>query len=246
MIDVIRVKLPSGIKRFKMFTVEDQLRFLLTSADMENKPISEQYQIMDEVLDILYPGYSKTEQEYIFSKVYIVSFGKNAIKVQITKGNERKESFMVINDFELINEYKVNDSVTLGFNFPKDRKEDETMFLDCISYILHEGTRHEWNVLSENTKNDIVDLIDFEDVKNIIALLKKSCHVEIHREVHAESLLKLFRILFSKSEIVDFFKTNFLLNKNGLNIDTMMNISPMERSIYVSLLSEDLKKNEKA
>ena len=55
-------------------------------------------------------------------------------------------------------------------------------------------------------------------------------------------MLTLFKILFSRGDLDEFVKTNYLLNKNGLNLEPIMNSSPMERQIYTALLAEDLKK----
>ena len=243
MIDIIRVKLPSGTKRFPMFTVRDQLSFLLTSADMEGKPITEQQKMLDEILDILYPGLSRTEQENIFTKVYCVSFGKSVIKIRIKGGSGQSEAFMQITDYVLENEYPLDESITLGFNFPKNRDNSEKLFLECIQYVKQDGVRYEWNALENDTKNDILDLVSIDDMESIVKLLRKSCHV-IVRDIEFSDLLTLYKILFNKSELNEFFKTNYLLNKNEVHIEPIMNASPMERSIYVALLAEDLKRKE--
>jgi len=241
MINVIRVQLQNKIQRFPMFTVQDHLSFLMTSADMNGRTLTEQQLILDEVLDILYPNYSKTEQEFIFTKVYCASFGKNAIKIAVTKGNSVEEAFMHITDYQLQNEYKVDGNITLGFNFPKDRKRDPSLFLDCIAYVINEGQRYEWNTLSEITKDSIVELVDMTDITNIIEMLTKSCVVNIKKDSFS-NLLTLFKILFSSNETTEFFKTNYLMNKNKLEIDSIMNRTPMERSIYIAMLTEDLKR----
>ncbi|AAX78629.1 protein of unknown function [Pseudotevenvirus RB43] len=243
MIDVIRVKLPCGVKRFPMFTVRDQLSFLLTSADMEGKTLTEQQQILDEILDILYPGYSKTEQENIFTKVYCVSFGKNVIKIRIKNKDSYAETFMQVKDYELQNEYALDDSLTLGFRFPKHRKSSEELFLECIQYVKQNDTRYEWESLDEDTKNAILDLVSITDMENIVKMLRKSCHVVV-RDLEFSDLLTLYKILFNKSELNEFFKTNYLLNKNEVHIEPIMNASPMERSIYVAILAEDLKQRQ--
>ncbi|UIW12578.1 MAG: baseplate [Enterobacter phage ENC19] len=245
MIDIIRVKLPGGVKRFPMFTVRDQLSFLLTSADMEGKTLTEQQEMLDEILDIMYPGYSRTEQENIFTKVYCVSFGKNAIKIRIKGSSGQSEAFMHVTDYVLQNEYALDDSLTLGFKFPKHRNNSEQLFLECIQYVKQDGERYEWNALDEDTKNAILDLVSIEDMENIVKLLRKSCHVTV-RDIEFSDLLTLYKILFNKSELNEFFKTNYLLNKNTVQIEPIMNGSPMERSIYVALLAEDLKRKENA
>lgn len=241
MIDIIRVKLPSGVKRFPMFTTKDQLSFLLTSADMEGREPSEQQQILDEVLDLLYPGYSKTEQEYIFTKVYCSSFGKNVIKIGIKGKSGMSEAFMVIREYELQNEYELAENIKLGFAFPKTRKISEDLFIECIRYIIHDGIRYEWPSLHEETKNNILDMVSMEDIEKIIVMLTKSCEMDVRGEKFS-SFPSLFKILFSKSDLNEFYKTNYLLNKNNIRVDTIMDSSPMERSIYVALLAEDLKK----
>lgn len=245
MVDIVRAKLLKGVKRFPLFTVKDHLSFLLTSADMEGKTPTEHQTIIDEILDILYPGLSRTEQEYVFIKVFCASFGKNAIKVSIKSSKGVGEAFMLINDYDLQNEYRVDDDVVLGFTFPRSRNLEETMFLDCISYIIHKGERYEWLELEDETMNQILDLVTMEDMENIVLMLTKSCHVTVRNESTLHTLLPLFKILFNKSELNEFFKTNYLLNKNQLRVDTMMECSPMERSIYIALLGEDLKKEQK-
>lgn len=245
MIDIIRVKLEKGIQRFPLLTVRDHLSLLMTSADMEGKTPTEQMTILDEVLDTLYPGYSKTEQEYIFTKVYCASFGKNAIKIGIRTSTGVIETFMVIQDYELQNEYTLDDNLVLGFTYPRDREISEKMFLDCIRYIIHDGKRYDWDLLEESTKDDILNVVSMEDMENIITMLRKSCNA-VAKENTIDTLLPLFKILFTKAELNEFFKTNYLLNRNNLHVDTMMSISPMERSIYVALLGDDLKqRNEK-
>lgn len=242
MFDIIRVTLPSGIKRFPMFTVKDQFKLMLTRIDMEGRPLKEQQEILDEVLELLYPGYSKTEQEYIFSRVYCGSFGKNVIKVVIGgKGGGHSEAFMVINDIQLENEYKLNDEITLGFNFPRTRNTSEELFLECISYVIYNEQRYEWTSLTEETKENILDIVELDDVEKIVTMLTKSVDVSM-RGKSFSGMLTLFKILFSRGDLDEFVKTNYLLNKNGLNLEPIMNSSPMERQIYTALLAEDLKK----
>lgn len=223
-----------------MFTVRDQLSFLLTSADMEGKGIKEQQEMLDEILDVLYPGYTRTEQENIFVKVYCVSFGKSAIKIRIKGGSGQSEAFMHVHDYVLKNEYQVSDEITLGFTFPRNREISENIFLECIQYVKQDGDRYEWNALDEETKNAILDLVAIDDMESIVKLLRKSCHVSV-RDIEFSDLLTLYKILFNKSELNEFFKTNYLLNKNDVHIEPIMNSSPMERSIYVALLAEDLR-----
>ncbi|QDH49121.1 baseplate hub assembly protein [Pantoea phage Phynn] len=245
MVNVVRVKLLKGIKRFPLFTVKDHMSFIMTSADMEGKTPSDQQQILDEVLDILFPGLSRTEQECAFVKCYCASFGKNAIKVGIRSAKGVSETFMIIHDYDLQNEYAVDENVTLGFTFPAGRGESEKVFLECISYVIHNGTKYTWESLEEETKNNILDLVTMEDMEQIVLMLTKSCHVTV-RDSTLHTLSPLFKVLFNKAEMMEFFKTNYLLNKNSLNIDNMMNCSPMERSIYIALLSEDLKNRKES
>jgi len=240
MVDIVRVNLKNGVKRFPLLTVKDQLSFLLTSADMEGKTPTEQQIIVDEILDILYPGYSKTEQEHIFIKVYCASFGKNAIKVSIKSAKGMAETFMVIHDYQLVREYPIDENLKLVFDFPRKRDVSEDIFLDCIRQVEHNGQLHEWVSLDEPSKNAVLDMVTREDVENIVSMLIASCRVTI-RETTISTLLPLFKILFNKSELNEFFKTNYLLNKNDLHVDTMMHCSPMERQIYVALLADDLK-----
>jgi hypothetical protein len=244
MIDVIRVKLLDGIKRFPMFTVKDHLSFLLTSADMEGKPPSEKLAMLDEILDILYPGYSKTEQEYIFTRVYCSSFGKNAIKIYMKSKKGTSEGFMHITDYQLQNEYKVADNITLGFHFPRKRNMEASDLLQCLSYIIYNDERHEWSALDSITKNTIMDMIEIEDIEKIMEIITKSCHIVV-RDNEFSNLLTLFTILFNKSDLNEFYKTNYLLNKNNIHIGSIMDASPMERSIYVALLAEELKRKAK-
>ncbi|QFR55699.1 baseplate hub assembly catalyst [Yersinia phage JC221] len=244
MIDVIRVKLPGGVKRFPMFTVKDYLSFLLTSADMEGKPPKEKLAMLDEILDILYPGYSKTEQEYIFTKVYCSSFGKNAIKIYMKSKNGTSEGFLHITDYELQNEYQIAENIVLGFNFPRKRHMEASDLLECMSYIIYDGTRHEWSGLDSFTKTNIMDLIEIDDIEKIMEMITKSCHIVV-RENDFSNLLTLFTILFNKSDLNEFYKTNYLLNKNNIHIGSIMDASPMERSIYVALLAEELKRKAK-
>lgn len=244
MIDVIRVNLPGGVKRFPMFTVRDQLSFLLTSADMEGKPPSEKLKILDEILDILYPGYSKTEQEFIFTKVYCASFGKNAIKVYMKSKNGVSETFMHITDYQLQNEYKLSDQITVGFRFPKTRDIDSDDFIHCLDYVLYNSEKYDWSILDERTKSGIIDMIEISDIENIINMLRKSCHIKV-KDTEFSNLLALFTVLFNKNDLNEFFKTNYLLNKNNIHIEPIMDASPMERSIYIALLAEDLKKRSK-
>lgn len=241
MFDIIRVTLPSGIKRFPMFTVKDQFKLMLTRIDMEGRPLKEQQEILDEVLDLLYPGYSKTEQEYIFSRVYCASFGKNVIKISIGGKGGHTESFMVINDITLKNEYKLNDDITLGFDFPRTRNITEELFLECISYVMYKEKRYEWTSLIDETKENILDIVELEDIEKIVIMLTKSIDVTV-RGKSFSGMLTLFKILFSRGDLDEFVKTNYLLNKNGLNLEPIMNSSPMERQIYTALLAEDLKK----
>lgn len=147
---------------------------------------------------------------------------------------------MIINDHELSNEYQVDENTTLGFQFPKTRTQDESVFLECIDYVIFEDTRYEWTALDEETKTDILDMISMEDVKRIIEMLTTSCDVKI-KERKIPNLITLFKIIFSKADLSEFYRTNFLLNKNNLDVEFIMGATPMERSIYITLLAEDLK-----
>lgn len=240
--NVVRVKIKGEYKRFPLLTSTDFRDLLFISSDMENKTNEECQQILDEVLDMLYPGYSRLEQEHIFTKVYCMSFGKNVIKVSFDGGSG--VTFMVIHDMELSNEYKIGD-ITIGFKYPKNRMtEDVSQFIGCIDYIIQGDEKYEWCALSEETRNDILDIIEVKDIENIVNMLTHSCDVSIKKH-KINTLLPLFKILFSKAELTTFYKTNYIMAKHSINIDTLMKSTPMERTIYIALLADELKKAKK-
>lgn len=51
MANIVRCEMPDGVHRFKPFTVADYRDLLLVRNDMNNKPVEEQKQLLDELLE---------------------------------------------------------------------------------------------------------------------------------------------------------------------------------------------------
>lgn len=67
----------------------------------------------------------------------------------------------------------------------------------------------------------------------------------IHRETSYRGTFKFFRITLSDEGLVAYYKINFGLHTNhGLPINTIENMLPFERDIYIALVIDKIEKEE--
>lgn len=251
MANIVRCELPNGVHRFKPFTVEDYRDFLLVRNDMTNRTDEEQKQLVNELANDYFYDYPKSWQQYIFLKVFTSSIGKTKIPVNYECpicGKKTKRIFN-LEQTPLVNPtIEINEFTKLYFDFPDEIETNPTkLFLDNIKIVEHENTKYKWDDLTDETKESIVEAIDFVQFENLIKNLSpinfsmkmKCCDKEsnlIYNDLHS-----IFSFLLNPDEVFSFYETNNVLVKNNYDLNSIMKMIPIERGIALKLIEKEMK-----
>lgn len=249
MANIIRCKMPDGVYRFKPFTVADYRDFLLVRNDMNNKSEEEQIMLLDEMLEDYFADYPKSWRPYMFVQVFTGSIGKTKIPVafECSKCGKSKQTLFNLHQEELKTPEISVSGLTISFDFPSEITEDKTqMVLDNIKTIQDEDGTYLWKDLDEENQLAVIDAITLESFESLMKqmqpldfTLKYGCCVR--REQHYVRLLDVFKLLINPDEVFSFYQVNHLLVKNHYNLESIMQMIPIERSIALSLVEKDLK-----
>lgn len=249
MANIIRCKMPDGVHRFKPFTVADYRDFLLVRNDMVNKSEEEQITLLDEMLEDYFGDYPKSWRPYMFVQVFTGSIGKTKIPVmfECSKCKKNKQFLFNLSMDELKSPEIEVAGLKIRFDFPTEEIEDKTeMILSTIRTVEDENTNYNWTNLSEEEQTAVIDAIDIETLASLVKQMKPinfefkyGCCVK-HDAVY-DRLIDIFKILLNPDEVFAFYQVNHLLVKNKYNLESIMQMIPIERSIALSLVEKDLK-----
>lgn len=250
MANIVRCKLPNGVHRFKPFTVADYRDFLLVRNDMNNKSREEQTELVDELLNDYFYEYPKSWRPYIFISVFTASIGKTKIPVsfECPECGQNKKFLLNLSQEPLVAPVIEVSGVKIRFNYPDEIDNDlVSLVTNNISSVEDENGIHKWEDLSDDDKLALVDSIDYSTFETIIKKLKPF-YIELkfgccskHTQVY-DSLLDIFKILLNPDEVFSFYQVNHLLVKSKYDLNSVMAMLPIERSIALSLVEKDLKK----
>lgn len=252
MANIIRCKLPDGIHRFKPFTVADYRDFLLVRNDMLSKEIKEQKELVNELAADYFSEYPETWQQYIFLNVFTGSIGKTKIPIVYDCPKCGKTHKRIFNlEQEPLSDpiLEINEITSVHFKFPEVNSENlQELVLQNIKGVTHDEKFYEWSSLDEQTKENIIDSIDFESFEKLIKNLKpihfqlklKCCGNE--SKIVYDDLHSVFNLLINPDEVFSFYEINHILIKNKYDQQAVMNMIPIERSMALSLIERDNKK----
>ena len=250
MANIIRCVLPDGVHRFKPFTVADYRDFLLVRNDLRTKSPAEQKQVLDEMLEDIFPEYPVVFRPYMFMKLFTGSIGKTKIPVSFVCPTCEKEKSVLfdLSQKDLKRPEIEVAGIKIFFKFPEREYEDKAaMIYDCIESIEHEGAIHSWMSLSKDNQLQVIDAIDFGTFELIYKQLTpmrfelnmRCC--ETRSNIY-DDILSIFKLLLNPDEVFSFYQINHTLVKSHYDLDSIMNMIPIERSIALSLIEKDNKK----
>ena len=250
MANIIRCVLPDGVHRFKPFTVADYRDFLLIRNDMTHKSLEDQKQSLDEMLEDYFPQFPSSLRPYIFMKVYTGSIGKTKIPVSYTcpKCDKSRQTLFDISLKDLGEPSVSVAGIEIFFNFPEKEYEDKAvMICESIKAIKYNGKVYDWGSLDVENQEKVIDAIDFETFESIYKQLvpmrfelKLKC-CDLKTNIY-DDILSVFRLLINPDEIFSFYQINHTLVKSSYDLNSIMNMIPIERSIALSLIEKDNKK----
>ena len=250
MANIVRCEMPDGVHRFKPFTVADYRDLLLVRNDMNNKPVEEQKQLLDELLEDYFGEYPKAWRPYIFLKVFTSSLGKTKVPVafECQKCKKTKQTLFNMSQGPLTNPTMETAGIKIQFKFPEvEYKDKSELVLNTIQTVEDSEQKYNWEDLPEETKMQVIDAIDIESLEE---LLKKMHSVYIpftygccekHKTEYTD-LIDVFKLILNPDEVFVFYQINHLLVKNQYTLDSIMHMIPIERGIALSLVEKDLKK----
>lgn len=249
MANIIRCKMPDGVHRFKPFTVSDYRDFLLVRNDMTGKSEEEQIELLDEMLEDYFHEYPKSWRQYIFVQVFSGSIGKTKIPVTFECSTCKKNKQFLFNiALEPLTPPVIETSgLKIKFKFPDEFTEDKTkLVLDNILTVQDETSTYNWKDLSEDDQVSVIDAIDLESFESLIKQMRP-LNIEANfgcckkRKIVYDRLLEIFKLLINPDEVFSFYQVNHLLVKHHYNLESIMQMIPIERSIALSLVEKDLK-----
>lgn len=250
MTNIIRCVLPDGVHRFKPFTVADYRDFLLIRNDLRTKSPEEQKQVLDEMLEDYFSEYPVVFRPYMFMKVFTGSIGKTKIPVSFVcpKCEKEKSTLFDLSQADLKKpEFEIA-GIKIFFKFPEREYEDKAeMIYDCIHEIEHNGNLYKWSSLDKEDQLQVIDAIDFSTFEQIytqltpmrFTLRMKCC--ELRTNIY-DDILSVFKLLLNPDEVFSFYQINHTLVKSHYDLDSIMKMIPVERSIALSLIEKDNKK----
>lgn len=244
--NIIRVRLPEGTKRFKPFTVADYRDFLLIRNDLVTNKAEEQ-EIVDELLEELYPNFTPAERFYIFVKVFTSSIGKSKMPIVFTCPTCGQEHKMIL-DLALPNMETPTvtiDNLTLTFNYPDVITDDyQKLFTDTISTVSDGENTYKWSDLGIEEKNAVIDMVTFDVFEQIVKKLhpvyisRKFKCCDTHEMVYKD-ILSVFKLLLNPDEIFLFYRINRVLTRSEYSLQDIMQMLPVERQIALSLIEKE-------
>lgn len=250
--NIIRIKLPEGVQRFKPFTVKDYRDFLLVSTEIKMNPEEEQT-ILDELLEEIYPEVDPAFREYIFLNVFTSSIGKTKIPLCFTCPTCNKERRMLLNlQVEALKPIVLEAAgLKITFRYVKPSTDYAKTFLDAIERVSDGINDYLWTELPEEVREQVIDSISFAEFEEVVKQMhtikieqKISC-CESH-DLKYIGLLPLFKLLLNPDELFIFYRINHLLAKSNYSISDLMDMLPVERNIALTLVEKDVKEANNA
>ncbi|BBC78256.1 Baseplate hub assembly catalyst [Escherichia phage EcS1] len=250
MANIVRCNLPDGTHRFKPFTVADYRDFLLVRNDMNTKSKEEQIELLDDLLDDYFDEYPKSWRPYIFISVFTSSIGKTKIPVayECSKCGNTKRFMINLAQPPLTAPTIECSGVKIKFKYPNEFTDDLVQLVaDNIDSVEDSEAVYKWDELDNETKVQVIDSIDYKSFEALIKKMKP-LYIEVnygcctkHQYVY-DSLVDVFKLLLNPDEVFSFYQVNHLLVKSHYDLNSVMSMIPIERSIALSLVEKDLKK----
>ncbi|ARW57616.1 baseplate [Kosakonia phage Kc304] len=250
MANIVRCKLPDGVHRFKPFTVADYRDFLLVRNDMNTKSKEEQIELIDELLADYFDEYPKSWRPYIFISVFTSSIGKTKIPVsfECPTCGAKKRFMLNLSQEPLVAPVIETSGIKIKFKYPDEINEDLVELISKnIDTVQDSDSEYKWSELDDETKVQVIDSIDYKAFESLVKKLKP-LHIEVSFKCCSEykfvydSLIDIFKILLNPDEVFSFYQVNHLLVKSHYDLNSVMAMIPIERSIALSLVEKDLKK----
>ena len=250
--NIIRIKLPDGVQRFKPFTVKDYRDFLLVSTEIKMNPSEEQI-ILDELLEEIYPDVDPAFREYIFLNVFTSSLGKTRVPLCFTCPTCKKERKMFLNlQVEALRPIVLETAgLKITFKYVKPSSDYAKTFLEAIERVSDGVNDYAWSELPEEVREQVIDSISFAEFEEVV---KQMHTIKIEQKIKCcEShdlryvgLLPLFKLLLNPDELFLFYRINHLLSRSNYSVGDIMNMLPAERGIVLSLVERDVKEANNA
>lgn len=249
MANIVRCKLPTGIHRLKPFTVQDYRDILLIRTEMASKTSNEQTVLVNEMLADYFSEFPESYRPYIFLKTFSTSIGKTRLPVQWTCStcNKVAKTLLNIQIEELKTPVIETCGVKINFKFPDVYEPDPVKFINENIYSVDDGTLHLWTELSEEDKLSVIDAITLESIEQLLKQIHP-IYIEIHmnccdkRTVTYTNIKDVVNLLLNPDEVFSFYQTNHVLTKSHYDLNSVMKMIPMERTIALSLIEKDNKK----
>lgn len=253
MANLLRIKLPEGVQRFRMFSVQDYRDFILIRKDIEDNP--EEQEIFDEMLEELYPEQDKSYRGYLFINALTSSLAKKVIPIEYVCPNCKGDVQVGLNMRlpSLQTPIIETAGLRITFKYPSKEYEDPAKkFYDCIYKVADDTNEYLWSDLSEEDKDQVINAITYvsfqEAIQKISPVMikqdvrcRKCGHV---KTIIRDSALDVFKLLLSPDEIIIFYRINRILTRAGYSNADLMSMLPLERSIALSLVEKENVKNE--
>ncbi|ADI96432.1 gp51 baseplate hub assembly catalyst [Acinetobacter phage Ac42] len=247
MANIIRCKLPDGIRKFQPFKVSDYRDFLLIRSGLDNMTDEEQREAIDSLTEDYFGNEPKLYRDYLFLKRFTSSIGKTKIPVayECPDCGKRHKAMLNLAQDDLTNPViEVND-LKLKFKFPEIEVDDNSELIkSCLISVEQNEVEYNWDDLDEDTKVAVIESIDLKTFEEIVKRLNTLYFVltlrceNTYRIVYKD-LVKIFKILVGSDEIFTFYKINHILSKNNYDINSIMNMIPVERGFALSLIEQD-------
>ena len=247
---IIRCILPDKVERFEPFTVKDYRDLLLLRNDLDKNSIDAQEEMINEILNIYFPDQPVNYQYYIFCVVFLSSIGKTKLPL-VAECPKCGSPVSFMANFEHKGLYHPN--IQLGNGLSIKIKFPETPVIDVPEYIVDNilsvkdsENEYSFNNLSEEERNLVIDGIGKNELAEIMyKILPLNYNISYYHcdkkyEFKVNDFLTFFKMIIHPDEIFPFYQINHRLIRFHYDLNSIMNMLPLERNVALSLIEKDL------
>ncbi|QPB12408.1 baseplate hub subunit [Providencia phage PSTCR6] len=249
--NIIRIKLPLKKYRFSPITVKEYTQLLLVRKEIdEYDDLAEE--ILDDLLEEMFPDIEPIYRSYVFLQVFAVSIGKTVIPIsyKCPKCNSIKRTAFQIGLPELSIPELSTAGITIKFRHALSISTDVfEAFEQTVTSVSDGVNAYSWKQLTKELKEQIMSVISLEDFEKVLKQIFPVC-INVKFKCCEETNLMytrfkdIFKLILSPEEIQSAYMINHMMTKHNYSIQDVNSMTPMERTITLALIEKEIKESK--
>lgn len=249
--NIIRIKLPLKKYRFSPITVKEYTQLLLIRKEIEEYDHLAN-EILDELLEEMFPDIDPIYRPYVFLQVFAVSIGKTVIPIsyRCPKCNTVKRTAFQIGLPELTTPEISTAGITIKFKHALNISTDVFEAFEQTVVSVSDGKNtYTWQQLTNELKEQILSVISIDDFDKVLKQIFPVC-ISVKFKCCDETNLvytrfkDIFKLILSPEEIQSAYMINHMMTKHNYSIQDVNSMTPMERTITLALIEKEIKESK--